>query len=93
MWRIDKREIQWENGQLFSPSSRKCSSTNKSCTSNGSGTNPGTAADTGSQTSLVRFSTIYAPLVTYRERHFAAKKLDIDVFDTSMKQQLQMVRE
>jgi len=48
---------------------------------------------TGSQTSLARFSTVYAPLVTYRGRIFAVKKLDMDllVLDSPLKQQLKLV--
>lgn len=48
----------------------------------------------GSQTSLTRFSTVYAPLVTYRGRIFAAKKLAMDllVLDGPLKEQLKVVR-
>lgn len=45
----------------------------------------------GSQASLARFSTLYAPLVQYRERHFAAKAISIGQLDTQMKHQLKLV--
>ncbi|CAG7729358.1 unnamed protein product, partial [Allacma fusca] len=65
LWRIDKRDIHWENGQFF-PINR------------------------GSQASLAKFSTVFAPLVTYRERIFAAKAMDTDVLDSNMKHQLKL---
>ena len=67
LWRIDKRDIHWENGQFF-PINR------------------------GSQASLAKFSTVFAPLVTYRERIFAAKAMDTDFLDSNMKHQLKLVR-
>lgn len=46
----------------------------------------------GSQASLARFSTMYAPLVQYRERHFAAKGVPLGQLDANMKIQLKLVR-
>lgn len=51
----------------------------------------GGRACTGSQASLARFSTLFAPLVQYRERHFAAKAISIGQLDNNMKHQLKLV--
>jgi len=74
LWRIDKKDIQWETGHLFPVVGGRSG-----------------GFSSGSQASLVRFSTVFAPLVTYRERIFAAKIVHVGQMDQSMRHQLQMV--
>ncbi|CAL8104389.1 unnamed protein product [Orchesella dallaii] len=78
LWRIDKKDIEWETGYLFPSRGRLI----------GCG-----GLSTGSQASLARFSTTFAPLVSYRERIFAAKALNLCHLDTALKHQLKMLRE
>jgi hypothetical protein len=73
LWRIDKKDISWETGQL-------CPFGGKSGGTGG-----------GSQASLARFSTLYVPLVQYRERLFAAKATSLGNLDNPMKHQLKLV--
>lgn len=82
LWRIDKKDIEWETGRLF-PAVR-----------GGRGQLMGCGGlSTGSQASLAKFSSVFAPLVSYRERIFAAKALNVCNLDAGLKHQLKMVHE
>jgi len=52
----------------------------------------GAKASGGSTASLARFSTLYAPLVQYRQRLFAAKTTPLTHLDNHMKHQLKLVK-
>lgn len=80
LWRIDKKDIEWETGHLF-PVVRGDRARLIGCG----------GMSTGSQASLAKFSSVFAPLVSYRERIFAAKALNVCHMDAGLKHQLKMV--
>lgn len=81
LWRIDKKDIEWETGHLFPVVRGDRAGRLGRCG----------GLSTGSQASLAKFSSVFAPLVSYRERIFAAKALNICHLDAGLKHQLKMV--